>query len=51
MWQHLKTIILVTLVTAIIWVFAESESVRPDSFRLEITFAPEPGAKYMVELT
>jgi hypothetical protein len=50
MWQFIKTIILVTLVTAIIWVFAESESLRPDSFRVELTFAPEPGAKYTIDL-
>lgn len=50
MWQFLKTIILVTLVTAIIWVFAESESLQANTFHVEVTFAPEPGAKYTVDL-
>src|ERR1051326_7041046 len=52
MWQHLKTIILVTLVTAIIWVFAESESLRVVQVPgVEMTVAAPPGSKYVVDLT
>jgi hypothetical protein len=52
MWQHIKTIILVTLVTAIIWVFAESESLRSlDVPGVEMTVVAPPGSKYVVDLT
>jgi hypothetical protein len=52
MWNHIKTIFLVTLVTLIIWVFAESESLRSAEVRgVEIAVLPVVGSKLTVEIT
>jgi hypothetical protein len=51
MWNFIKNLILVTLVTVVIWVFAESESLSTAEVRsVEISMLPAPGAKQMVEL-
>ena len=51
MWNRIKNITLVTLVTCIIWVFAESESVRSVQIpAVEITILPEQGQMYAVDL-
>src|ERR1051325_6545694 len=50
MWNFLKSIFMVTLVTIVIWVFAESESLRPAEVRaVEITVLPA-GATYTLDL-
>src|SRR3954468_21242937 len=51
MWNMIKTGILVTIVACIIWVFAEAESLRSAEVRgVELTFQPEPGSKYIIDL-
>ena len=51
MWNRIKNFVLVTLVTCIIWVFAESESLRPIQVpSVEITILPELGQPYTVEI-
>jgi hypothetical protein len=51
MWNFIKTFVLVSLVTVVIWVFAESESLSTAEVRsVEISMLPAPGAKQMVEL-
>jgi hypothetical protein len=51
MWNRIKNFIMVTLVTAIIWVFAESESLRPIQVpSVEITILPEQGQPYTVDV-
>src|SRR5438094_723468 len=51
MWKHIQTGLLVTVVTLIIWVFAEAESLRSTEVRsVEIVVQPVSGSAYTVEL-
>jgi YbbR domain-containing protein len=51
MWNHVKNILLVTLVTVIIWVFAESESLRTVQIPpVDISILPVPNADYTVDV-
>jgi len=51
MWRHLRTFLLVAPVTALIWVFAEAESLRATPrLPLELVFAPTPGSDRIVDV-
>ena len=49
MLTHLKTIILVTVITAVVWLFAESESVRSREFTLSIELPDDPLASTVMQ--
>ncbi|HYE63208.1 MAG TPA: hypothetical protein VD997_14530 [Phycisphaerales bacterium] len=52
MWSAIRNGALVFLVTAIIWFFAEAESLRSAVVRsVEVSFEPEAGSKYVVGLS
>lgn len=52
MWSMIRNGILVVLVTAIIWFFAEAESLRSTVVRsVEVSFESEAGSKYVVDLS
>jgi len=52
MWNYVRNILLVLGVTATIWFFAEAESLRSAEVRsVEVAFQPEPGSKYVVDLS
>lgn len=48
--EHIKTFALVTLVTAVIWVFAESESLTTRPVRAEVTFELDPTSDHSLEI-
>lgn len=50
MLTHLKTAILVTLVTILIWVFAEAESLTSRSVPAQVTVESEPDSDLVVEV-
>jgi hypothetical protein len=47
MWRHVLTYAVVTLVTLLIWMLAESEGVRTDTLRVNVDFAPESGGRVL----
>lgn len=49
MLTHLKTILLVTVITAVVWLFAESESVRSREFTLSIELPDDPLASTVMQ--
>lgn len=50
MLTHLKTALLVTLVTILIWVFAEAESLTRKNVRVEVLLDPEPDGNRLVDV-
>ncbi len=50
MWQFIKTGLLVTVVTALIWIYAEAESLRPRDFTVELAFQVEPGSNKVIDI-
>lgn len=48
--RNIKTIVLVSLVTALIWVFAEAESVRTEAKVVELSFQAIPGSGRVVRV-
>lgn len=52
MWQNLRNLLIVTGVTALIWFFAEAESLRTAEVRsVEVTFQSEPNSRFVIDLT
>jgi hypothetical protein len=52
MWRAVRNSLLVVLVTVTIWFFAEAESLRSTVVRsVEVSFQPEAGSKYVVDLS
>lgn len=52
MWRAIRNLVLVVLVTITIWFFAEAESLRSAVVRsVEVSFQPEAGSKYVVDLS
>ncbi|MBI1190064.1 MAG: hypothetical protein GC200_05210 [Tepidisphaera sp.] len=50
MWDRIKTILVVTGITCLIWIFAESEGLRTTDVDLQIQLDAEPGADRVVEV-
>lgn len=50
MMEHFKTILLVTLIAALVWVFAESESLTSRKVKAEILFEVEPDSARIIDL-
>lgn len=50
MWNLVKTIILVTIVSALVWVFAESETLRQEKFTVELTLQPPQGSDLAIDV-
>ncbi|HLO41321.1 MAG TPA: hypothetical protein VK176_09880 [Phycisphaerales bacterium] len=51
MWNALRTFLLVTLITIMIWTFAEAESLTTKTVRIEVAFAVDPQTSRFVEVT
>ncbi|MEK6702528.1 MAG: hypothetical protein AABZ53_09710 [Planctomycetota bacterium] len=49
MMQRVKTILLVTIVTAIVWLFAEAESVRSKDVALVVELVAEPDSGFVID--
>jgi len=50
MWQRIQTFVFVTLITGLIWLYAESESLETKTFSMEIEFVTS-GPKLWIEPT
>jgi len=50
MWNTFKTVLLVTVVTVLIWVFAESETLQPKEITTELVLRASPTANRAVAL-
>lgn len=48
--EHIKTFLLVTLIAALVWIFAESESLTTRKVRADVLFEVEAGSDRMVDL-
>ncbi|QOJ00240.1 MAG: hypothetical protein HRU70_06960 [Phycisphaeraceae bacterium] len=51
MLQRVPMLIVVTLISATVWLFAESESLREKEISLPIEFASEPGSSLLLEVS
>ncbi len=51
MLRHLGTILIATLIAALVWVFAEAESVKSREIRIEIELQADPGSDRVVSVT
>lgn len=49
-WQILRNILLVTALTALVWVFAEAESVRSRTVRFDLSFEAEPSSRQFIRV-
>lgn len=47
--KHAQTLIIATLLTAVVWLFAEAESVRSKDLTLTVEFSPEPVGGLVLE--
>ncbi|MCC6661170.1 MAG: hypothetical protein IT437_09820 [Phycisphaerales bacterium] len=47
MWRQIQTYAVVTVVTLLIWMLAESEGVRTATLRLTVDLSPEPGSRVL----
>jgi len=50
MGEHIRTILLVTVVTALVWVFAEAESLRTQDTTIELVFEADRGSERVIDL-
>ncbi len=50
MWNTFKTVLLVTVVTILIWVFAESETLQPDEITTQLVLSASPTANRALAL-
>jgi hypothetical protein len=50
MWTMVKTILLVTILSALVWVFAESETLRQEKFTIELVVQPPQGSDLAIDL-
>jgi catabolite regulation protein CreA len=48
MWQFIKTIFVVTIVTCIVWLYAESENVKAQALDVDIQFVAPPGRQLVI---
>ncbi|MBU6412415.1 MAG: hypothetical protein KGS45_02990 [Planctomycetes bacterium] len=48
MMRHLGTILIATLIAALVWIFAEAESVRTREIRIEVEVQADPGSDRVV---
>ncbi len=48
MWSWIKTILVVTVVSAIVWIFAEAETLRSIESAVEVTFQAEPASNLVI---
>lgn len=51
MLRHLGTILIATLIAALVWVFAEAESVKTREMRIEVELQADPGSDRIVTVT
>lgn len=49
MWQKLQTYIFVTVITALIWLYAESENLREDTVYADIEFVAPAGRQLLID--
>lgn len=50
MWNRIKSISLVTIITLVIWVFAEAESLRTKQISAEVSFQSEPSGERVIDV-
>lgn len=50
-WQRISTVALVTVVAGIVWLFAESESVRTRKVPLTVQLVADPASGYLIKTT
>ncbi len=50
-WQTIRNLFLVTALTALVWVFAEAESVRTRTVRFDLVFEAEPTSTRFIHVT
>jgi len=51
MLRHLGTILIATLIAALVWIFAEAESVKSRELRIEVDIQADPGSDRVVTVT
>jgi hypothetical protein len=47
-WTRIRTAVIVTVITALVWVFAEAESLRAQEVALDVVLEAEPGGDRLV---
>lgn len=50
MWYWIRTILIVLTVTAMVWLFAEAESLRTEQESADVIFAADPKAQQVIDL-
>ena len=49
MWQQIQTYIFVTVITVLIWLYAESSTLRTDTINPDLEFAPPTGRELLIQ--